>query len=212
MKDAKSLVRALMLGIAGALIAATAAFAIPITYNQEVTATGSLNGVQFNDTSVILSLSGDTVNVEQPDAISFQILGIATVEVGGGPTYTFIYPAGVYLDTGDTLIGFGTTTTNGVPDQYVLAESNPVFATYDLATAIGPIAGTPSVWGPEGLTYPTSGGTLELDSTIGLAAFSATISPTPVPEPSTWAMMALGFAGLSLAGYRASRKSFALVT
>ena len=27
------------------------------------------------------------------------------------------------------------------------------------------------------------------------------------PEPSTWTMMALGFAGLGFAGYRASRKT-----
>jgi hypothetical protein len=32
---------------------------------------------------------------------------------------------------------------------------------------------------------------------------------TAVPEPSTWAMMALGFAGLGFAGYRTSRKSAA---
>jgi hypothetical protein len=31
-----------------------------------------------------------------------------------------------------------------------------------------------------------------------------------VPEPSTWAMMLLGFAGLSLAGYRANRKSVSI--
>ena len=31
-----------------------------------------------------------------------------------------------------------------------------------------------------------------------------------VPEPSTWAMMLLGFAGLGFAGYRASRKSEAV--
>jgi hypothetical protein len=30
-----------------------------------------------------------------------------------------------------------------------------------------------------------------------------------VPEPSTWAMMALGFAGLAFAGYRRSRKGAA---
>ncbi len=34
-------------------------------------------------------------------------------------------------------------------------------------------------------------------------------TPT-VPEPSTWAMMLLGFAGLSFAGYRASSKRAAL--
>ena len=28
-----------------------------------------------------------------------------------------------------------------------------------------------------------------------------------VPEPSTWAMMVLGFAGLGFAGYRRSRKT-----
>jgi hypothetical protein len=31
------------------------------------------------------------------------------------------------------------------------------------------------------------------------------LSPTPVPEPSTWAMMLLGFAGLGFAGHRATR-------
>ena len=29
------------------------------------------------------------------------------------------------------------------------------------------------------------------------------------PEPSTWAMMLLGFAGIGFAGYRASRKGAA---
>ena len=37
------------------------------------------------------------------------------------------------------------------------------------------------------------------------AAFSLT--GTVVPEPSTWAMMLLGFAGLGFAGYRASRRT-----
>jgi hypothetical protein len=32
---------------------------------------------------------------------------------------------------------------------------------------------------------------------------------TAMPEPSTWAMMALGFAALAFAGYRGSRKGAA---
>ena len=39
-------------------------------------------------------------------------------------------------------------------------------------------------------------------------AFNLTF--TPVPEPSTWAMMILGFAGLGFIGYRASHKSAAV--
>jgi hypothetical protein len=33
------------------------------------------------------------------------------------------------------------------------------------------------------------------------------ISGTVVPEPSTWAMMLLGFAGLGFAGYRHAKKA-----
>jgi hypothetical protein len=36
--------------------------------------------------------------------------------------------------------------------------------------------------------------------------------PASVPEPSTWAMMFVGFAGLCFAGYRASRKGLALAS
>jgi PEP-CTERM motif len=36
-------------------------------------------------------------------------------------------------------------------------------------------------------------------------AFQMKISGVATPEPSTWAMMALGFAGLGLAGYRRDR-------
>jgi hypothetical protein len=39
----------------------------------------------------------------------------------------------------------------------------------------------------------------------GLPPFQMEVLGIAVPEPSTWAMMLLGFAGLGLAGYRASR-------
>jgi PEP-CTERM motif len=40
----------------------------------------------------------------------------------------------------------------------------------------------------------------------GADADSLTVNISGVPEPSTWAMMLLGFAGLGLAGYRTARK------
>ncbi len=44
--------------------------------------------------------------------------------------------------------------------------------------------------------------------TESLAYVAAGVTAT-VPEPSTWAMMMLGFAGLGFAGYRRSRKAAA---
>jgi hypothetical protein len=41
-----------------------------------------------------------------------------------------------------------------------------------------------------------------------LAAAKPLYSPA-IPEPSTWVMMLLGFAGLGFAGYRVSRKTAA---
>jgi hypothetical protein len=53
----------------------------------------------------------------------------------------------------------------------------------------------------------------------GVVVFSAATGPDytsaggltlNVPEPSTWAMMGLGFGGLGFGGYRASRKAAAI--
>jgi hypothetical protein len=45
------------------------------------------------------------------------------------------------------------------------------------------------------------------DGGIALFVINAGGSITAVPEPSTWAMMLLGFAGLGYAGYRGSRRT-----
>ena len=58
-------------------------------------------------------------------------------------------------------------------------------------------------------TFATGGGTLVFPAgdSITSLSFEATGG---VPEPSTWAMMALGFAGLGFLGYRKTRRDNAL--
>jgi hypothetical protein len=61
-----------------------------------------------------------------------------------------------------------------------------------------------SSMGPEiDLTF---GYTLIADGAAGFGFDFAVGGIAPVPETSTWAMMLVGFAGLSYAGYRASRR------
>jgi hypothetical protein len=54
-----------------------------------------------------------------------------------------------------------------------------------------------------------SGGDLE-EADISSVAITVSTTP-PVPEPSTWAMMLLGFAGVSFAGYRARKRGLLAV-
>ena len=70
-----------------------------------------------------------------------------------------------------------------------------VFETYNLVNALSLTSGGLSV---AAATFATAGGDLVF-SDITALSFEATGG---VPEPSTWAMMALGFAGLGFLAYR----------
>jgi hypothetical protein len=47
---------------------------------------------------------------------------------------------------------------------------------------------------------------------LDVAAFDSIAAVASVPEPSTWAMMILGFAGIGFMAYRRSRKNAIALT
>ena len=57
--------------------------------------------------------------------------------------------------------------------------------------------------------YAISSNPARIFETTNFTQFSVTAT-SAVPEPSTWAMMALGFAGLGILGYRKTRRDNAL--
>jgi hypothetical protein len=173
-----------------------AASAALLTYTETANVSGSLDGVPFTDNVLTLEAFGDTSSVSGgPSFFSLDVPLTFTLSGGGFGTFTDDETA-VIANQAATLAGFSDFTT----DKFILGTSSAVFGAYDLRTTIGPVSGG-AIFNP-GSSFATSAGTLVIGSLSGDATFTATI-----PEPSTWAMMLLGFAGLGFAGYRRSMQS-----
>jgi PEP-CTERM motif len=112
--------------------------------------------------------------------VYFSVSGPASFGTGGF--------ASASSNSGDVFaIGLGQLA---VPSGYVSGTALSGSSTYDGQTLVS-LGLTP------GKYVYTWGSRPDADS--------LTVDITSVPEPSTWAMMILGFAGLGLAGYRTSR-------
>jgi hypothetical protein len=171
---------ALVLDVATAILATTSpSLAVPITYTEQATASGSLDGVAFNNANVVIRMTSDTTTVHYsstlpdgtpaPDS-SPGNFGPATVSVAGGPPIALSNEAFVTFFAGN-LVGFQfvlMTDLRGLP-----------FLTYDLKTSI--VLSGPSFvcGGCIGPLETTTGGTFSLNSGTGNSTFTATATGDP---------------------------------
>ncbi|MGA8755871.1 MAG: hypothetical protein WB611_06000 [Stellaceae bacterium] len=181
----------LILAAASIFPAGVSASASPITYTEQITASGTLGGVGFSNANVVLTMNNDTTNV-----MGEENAGTATVTIGAGPAVTFtnpitfaVAPLGAGLELGPVVL-----FQDDVVDFIIVADANPAFAAYDLKSAIGPLTGPDAIFE---VSFPTSGGNLMFTGGGPDSIFTATV-PTTVPEPRCWALIAAGVAGLCL--------------
>jgi hypothetical protein len=159
------------------------------------------------------------------------VAGLVAMPLPGRAAIVTFEASGLFAD-GATLGGtYTVNTTTGVPISVDLTFGPPVSSDVtilDGTTTIGGDFGQftlNNVTGPNfypGLTFVLNAatlvgyaggpitGTLFLDSGNLNDNTNLVSGSLAVPEPSTWAMMTLGFACLGFAGYRASRKSGAV--
>lgn len=203
--------------------------AVPITYTETGAISGSLGGIDFLDATITITGSGDTDNITHGQPCCFgNRLGVSTVtfDLAGFGTGTFTDLVGVFVnqtnlggpsnplpgeETGISGAGFSDATLNFA----ILFTVDPVFATWDLSTDIGPLTGpgfcncegNPPPFDPIfGISFPTTLGLLHISAPD--PTFTANAASVPLPATLPLVVAALGAWGW--VGWCRKRKSAAI--
>jgi hypothetical protein len=171
--------------------------------------------------------SGDDVVATGSGALDLTDLTLAHTETGFGGVDANVagiivgsFPGATSLYTGLTgPVSFGTgdffSSSSGSGDILgVVGNSGsvPVIFVPDGYVSGSPLSGSSTYDGQTLASLGLTRGTYVYTWGSGADADSLTVNigAAATPEPATWAMMLLGFAGLGFAGHRATRKSAAL--
>jgi hypothetical protein len=162
--------------------------ATPITYNNQVVASGMLGTTTFTDALVTVAFNGDTANVTGGGGFYSNMVGTGTLTIAGLGTAIFIDDVYAFVNQSALAAGIADNTMGGsISDTY-----NGAFAAYDLMTAIGPLSGDPFIR-PD-LTFGTDHGGFNMTGTSGEATFWATTGT--IPEPGGFLLVTTGLLAL----------------
>ena len=171
----------------GSLLGIGNAEAVPITYTEQVPATGTLGSSTFTNALLTIAFTGDTENVfTSIFGVLANSAGTAVVSVPGLLSATFIDSVAMFDTPTNNAAGLADLTAN----SDVLVVVNTAFATYDLRTGIGPLSGTSMIF--PATTFNTTQGAFHLTTVGASAIFGASI----VPEPNSLAFICLGIVAI----------------
>ncbi len=176
--------------------------AVPITYTETATISGTLGATSFSNALVTITGLADTNNVIGGGTF-FNVPVVATVTVAGVGSGTLTDIVQVFSGiNGNPEAGFVAKKLASDPFFTILLDTrNAALTNYDLKSPIGPVTGAASISNPIGLKFGSTAGDFAITSVAnGTSTFLATGGITAVPEPSTLtsaalaSLMGLGYA------------------
>jgi hypothetical protein len=192
------------------ILCVAGAEAVPVTFTETATISGSLNGTDFTDAVIIITgLQGQECCYSIPLLATFTLAGFGSgaftdvTRVVVNQNTLLSDPAGTF--TGRSGAGFSDFTVNTI----ILWTEDGAFSTYDLLTDISLTgAAVLGLIDPGVLpTFPTTLGPLQI--TASDPTFTADVSEVATPLPAALPLFATGIGALGLLGWRRKRKNVA---
>ena len=152
--------------------------ATTITYSQFAHASGSLGGTSFTNAPISLIATADTFNIASYTHGIRVLNQSLTVEVAGAGLAIFTVPTFTFVHISDSAVGF----TNASLKIDLLDTINTSLASYDLSSAVGPVAGA-AVFNA-GMAFATDQGSFIINSVSGDITFQANLSAVPEIDPA----------------------------
>lgn len=187
---------------------APSAFADPVTFTHQGVGSGSIGGTSFTNASFTITAVGNTLNVQSFGVGVFIDHDSAMISITGVGTFLFTTGTRTFVNNTAEIVGFSRAGIDG--GDLFDGPINPQFATWDMLSSIGPIAGTANFlqWvNPQLPAVFTNGGQLIFNDGPSPAIFTATVAPGEIPEPATLTLLGLGFGGASIVRRFRRRKS-----
>lgn len=169
----------------------TRSHATLISYVGSINAVGTLGDQSFIGPVTIFATADTNSIVYEPTNNTYHLLSNdAVIEVAGLGSAAFTDTIQIFSAPNANTAGFADSSFN-----IIFSTIAPSLSSYDLSTAIGPVAGQSAFTTPFQI-FPTTGGNLVLSGLENNGSGDPTFAAYVTPEPSTLLLLSTGSVGI----------------